>query len=116
MMVHDAATGPPVTERLFRTILAQGWDVTVLLSAGGEILYASPTVTRMLGYSPHDLLGRSALDLIHPEDAPAARSVLGGLGGNAGCTAPHACRVEHASEGWRWMEIAGTNLLAEPAV
>ncbi|MCK5146148.1 PAS domain S-box protein [bacterium] len=33
-----------------------------------KIIYASPSYEKILGYSPEELIGRSAIDLIHPED------------------------------------------------
>ena len=32
------------------------------------IVYVNPSFTRLLGYRPDDLLGRNAMDLLHPED------------------------------------------------
>jgi PAS domain S-box-containing protein len=45
----------------------QGPDIVVRASEGGVILYASATC-RVLGYEPHELVGRFGLDLVHPDD------------------------------------------------
>lgn len=39
------------------------------------ILYASDSVTDVLGYSPEYVIGRSAFDFLHPDEIPAIRQV-----------------------------------------
>jgi PAS domain S-box-containing protein len=35
-------------------------------------LYASPSVTGLLGWAPDELVGRSSFAMIHPADRPVA--------------------------------------------
>lgn len=39
------------------------------------ILYASDSVTDVLGYNPEDVIGRSAFDFLHPDEIPTIRQV-----------------------------------------
>lgn len=39
----------------------------------GRYRYASSTARQLLGYEPHQLIGRSPYDLLHPEDAAVVR-------------------------------------------
>ena len=54
-------------------------DVIALLDATGTILYTSPPVTRLLGYGPAELVGRSAFELLHPDDLARAQNLFAGL-------------------------------------
>lgn len=48
-------------------------DVITKHNMDGVIHYASPSVTRLLGYAPDELLGVTVFDLFHPDDAKSAR-------------------------------------------
>ncbi len=46
------------SEKRFRALIEHSYDIVLLLSAEGTILYASPSVERVLGYAPEELIGR----------------------------------------------------------
>src|SRR5262249_47031152 len=75
-----------------------------------------PATLRGLGYAPEEYLGRDALELLHPDDAPAVREFLAGLLRQPGGRAPTQYRMRHKDGSWRWLEAVATNLLDEPAV
>ncbi|WP_152040528.1 PAS domain-containing sensor histidine kinase [Salinigranum salinum] len=50
------------------TLLDHTIDIIVVLDETGEFQYANAAVRRVLGYDPEELIGRNALDLIHPDD------------------------------------------------
>ena len=50
------------------TLLDHTVDIIVVLDEVGEFQYANGAVRRVLGYDPEELIGRNALDLIHPDD------------------------------------------------
>jgi PAS domain S-box-containing protein len=45
------------------------------LSPEANIMFASESITDILGYQPHEVTGRSCFDYFHPEQVPFARSV-----------------------------------------
>ena len=57
------------TEQYFDA-LAQQSLVGIYLAARDRLLYANETITTMLGYQKHEILGLGILDVIHPEDRP----------------------------------------------
>ncbi len=59
------------SERNYRLIAENMTDLIGLMDIKGEILYASPSHETILGYESARFLGKSALELIHPEDIPA---------------------------------------------
>lgn len=49
----------------FRALIEKGVDMKTLSEASGAILYASPSIFKLLGY---ETTGRNIFDLIHPDD------------------------------------------------
>lgn len=50
-------------------------DIVIWVSAGGRILYASPSA-QMLGFTPDSMVHRPLVDFIHPEDRRPATDLL----------------------------------------
>ena len=57
----------------FRALIEHAFDVVLLLDRDYGVLYASPSVERVLGYAPRELVGRNGLDLIHSDQIEDAR-------------------------------------------
>ncbi|MCB9761076.1 MAG: response regulator [Alphaproteobacteria bacterium] len=58
-------------EQLYRLLAENATDVVTRASPDGTWSYVSPASRRLLGYDPQELVGRSAYDLIHPDDFDA---------------------------------------------
>jgi diguanylate cyclase (GGDEF)-like protein/PAS domain S-box-containing protein len=54
------------SERHFRSLIENALDTITILAADGTIMYESPAVERVLGFTPDELVGRNVFDLIHP--------------------------------------------------
>ncbi len=111
-------TDPQVraSERRFRALIENSSDMMALVGAGGEILYASPSTTRILGYSLEEFVGRNALELIHPQDADESRHSLNEVLATPGGSVTASFRLRAKDGTWRSIEGAGSNLLAEPSI
>ncbi len=102
-------------ETRLRSLLEHGSDVVLLLDPDGTIRFNAPATGRVLGYVGEDFVGRTAFELVHPEDLPAMRDVLAAVAAGAGPIVIQA-RARHKDESWRWIEGVVTNLLHEPSV
>jgi PAS domain S-box-containing protein len=73
--------------------------------------YVSPSYERVLGYLPEELVGRSAIEMIHPDDREqvvlAITAMLKAGTGSA------QFRYRHKDGGYRWIESTGRNLMNE---
>ncbi|WP_447972555.1 PAS domain S-box protein [Nitrospira sp. Kam-Ns4a] len=103
-------------ERRFRALIENASDLIVLLDHDGSVLFASPSVERVLGYTPMELIGRKARDLLHPDDQPAVTEVFAGGVRIPGHTATQEFRIRHRDGSWRTLEGTGKNLLHDPVV
>jgi PAS domain S-box-containing protein len=71
--------------------------------------YASPSYERILGYRSEELVGTSALEMIHPDDRDEAARRLGTmLAAGAGSV---QFRQRHRDGSYRWIESTGRNVV-----
>ena len=104
-------------EERFRSLVQNALDVITLVGADGAIRYESPSVERVLGYKPEDLVGTSILEHVHPEDVGRVRrSLAEGLNVVGTTGVKIECRFRHADGSWRHLEALGSNLLSDPSV
>jgi len=108
--------GASQTEAHFRSLIENASDIITILEADGRIRYESPSLERILGYKPEELIGRSAFELIHPDDVARIQKIF-----TEGLTRPGRIesseyRFRHKDGSWRVMEGIGKNLLEDPAV
>ena len=104
------------SERYFRTLTEQSSDIIVLIDIETRLLYASPSLERILGFSPDEILGQRMFELLHPDDLePVLRTVMDGIG-IPGAIRRLEYRFRHKSGSWRYLEGVGRNLLDDPAI
>jgi PAS domain S-box-containing protein len=103
-------------ERRLRSLLQHTCDLITIHDSDGAITYESPSVARVLQYSPGALLGKSPFDLIHPEDTGPARAAFREIKEGAHPEIALELRVRRADGEWLWLESLGSNLLDDPAV
>ena len=104
------------SEERFRSLIEHASDLVAIVSAGGTIDYSTPSVERVLGYSPADLVGQNAFSLLHPSDAPSVIGRFARLVRGVQCEGAIDCRVRHKSGSWHMLEVRVSNLLDDPAV
>ena len=67
------------SETRFRALIENSVDGILLCDAAGIHLYASPSMSRILGFSTDELLGQNTLDFFHPDDRDQGASLFGEL-------------------------------------
>ncbi len=100
----------------FRALIEHAFDVVLLLDRDCGVLYASPSVERVLGYPPRELVGRNALDLVHPDQLEDARNRFATALFSPGSVFTNDRLIQHKYGKSLWIETTMTNLLGEPSV
>jgi len=103
-------------EKRFMALIANSSDAISLLSPEGALIYDSPAAPGLLGYESGALVGKNLFDSIHPDDVDESRRTFQELIERPSERAFHTLRFRHQDGSWRWIEIIGSNLIAEPAV
>jgi PAS domain S-box-containing protein/putative nucleotidyltransferase with HDIG domain len=103
-------------EDRFRSLVQNSYEIILVLSAEGEIIYESPSTTRILGYRPGKLLGQTPDFLVHPDDLADVETAINGLLQKYQYDNTIEFRVRHANDSWIYLEAFGTNLLDHPGV
>jgi PAS domain S-box-containing protein len=102
------------SEAKFRSLIQNSSDIITILGSDGTIQYESPSIERVLGYKPDDLISKNAFDLIHPEDVASVLEVFNNLIQKPGTALSIEYRFQKQGGSWRFLESTGKNLLAEP--
>ncbi|MBL6751855.1 MAG: PAS domain S-box protein [Nevskia sp.] len=104
------------SELRFRALIEEATDVIFVMQPDGRMSYVSPSIKRAAGYAPEELVGRSFLEFIHPEDAKAALGSFQELVLRPEGSVQSQARYRHKDGSWRHVEAVGRNLLATPGV
>jgi len=71
------------SEESFRALI-EGSPEAIFVHRGGPLLYVNPAACAFLRLSANELVGRSLLDFVLPEDRTVAASTLDGMSGRGG--------------------------------
>lgn len=84
-------------------------------SAAAEMIAVDDSIVRMLGWAPEDLLGKTSLEFIHPDDQGLAVENWMQMLSSPGPSAPLRFRHLHRDGSWRWVEMTNHNFLDDPS-
>jgi PAS domain S-box-containing protein len=104
------------SEVWFRSLIELGASVYAVVDAEGNVLYESPSLERVYGWRPEELVGRSVFEHVHPDDLEYAKASFAELIANPGASKRVELRFRHKDASWLTIEVAGVNLIDNPAV
>lgn len=64
------------SEKKFRALLENSNDIILIVDRDLKYKYVSPSVKRIYGYSPEEMIGKSRTDFVHPDDLTIIKAVL----------------------------------------
>jgi PAS domain S-box-containing protein len=100
----------------FRALLQHSSDIITVMAADGTVLYNTPAVERVLGYPPEEMIGKVALDFVHPEDLPRVATRFAEAVAQPGVAVPVEFRFHHRDGRWIPLEAIGVNYLGDERV
>lgn len=127
-ITHMVATGIDVTAarlahdkhvetaRRFRVLLDSASDLVLCVDAQGVVTHVSSSGIALLGYDAAQWLGRSAFELIHPDDLAETLENFGATVDNTADDSPMTLRVRHANGSYVAFEVFAKNHLDDPDV
>ncbi|MBB4373113.1 diguanylate cyclase (GGDEF)-like protein/PAS domain S-box-containing protein [Bradyrhizobium sp. cir1] len=93
-------------EAHFRLLAEQSSDMVTRIGLDNRLLYVSPSCQRMIGWSPDELLGTSAVAGIHEEDMERVEQAITALKNGEAEEARFVYRQRHREKGDIWVEAA----------
>jgi PAS domain S-box-containing protein len=101
---HQAELALQKREEHFRRLIENGSDLIQIVTPELTIRYTSPSVERVLGFSPLQVFGMHLEEVIHPEDLAGVEEVQKEILATPGTTRSAEYRVRHADGSWRVFE------------
>ncbi len=103
-------------EQRFRKMIEHSSDMIVLVDAEGKILYESSAALRIIGYTSEELVGKSAFDLIYPDEREKIKEFFEKLVRTPGISPVQRMRVQHKNGHWIYVEAICNNLLHDDTI
>ena len=105
------------SEARFHALARNALDIVMITDADGTIRYISPSVERVLGYRPEEMIGTSSALYVHPDDLERSLEELAEAASKPGVH-PVAVetRVRRKDGSWCHLEGIANNLLNDPTV
>lgn len=103
-------------EKRFRALIEKGQDMKTLSTAEGKIVYCTPSITKVLGYSTEEFVHAGLYDLVHQDDIPMFVEKRKTISNVNGASFTCQLRVKHKHGKWVWCESTLTNYLDEPGI
>lgn len=104
-------------EEHFRALIENSLDGIAILDGDGIVRYASPSVERMLGHKPEDLIGRKSLEFVHPDDVQRVVDTFKSFTKDDMQQPVYVeARYLHKDGSWRTLQAVGNDLLDDPRV
>lgn len=103
-------------EEYFRSLIEGSHDVTAVVDRAGMVRYLSPSIQRLLGWAPGDLMGSSLRSLLHQEDADRTTHLIGRMVESSGGSVTSRCRMRDSAGRWRVIEYTARDLFDLPAI
>ena len=104
------------SEELFRSLSENASDIISVIGGDGTFRYESPSIKRILGYTPEELIGQNVFDYVHPDDLKRLSHIFQEAINKPGSMRSAEFRFRHKDSSWRILESIGKNLLGNEIV
>jgi two-component system, sensor histidine kinase and response regulator len=104
------------SEDRFRIAMERLSEILLLVDASFKILYVSPPVETVLGYTPDEYKYISTSELFHPDEWKDIRVFFRDILANPGVERRFTHQLKHKNGQYRWVEASHRNLLTDPSV
>ena len=102
------------SEDFYRALIESSTEIKCLTIADGTIIYMGSSVSKVLGFSPQQMVGKYYEDFVHPEDRKKLKKQLRALIKNPGDNIRIQIRCINIHGKFSWFEGNVINLLDKP--
>lgn len=99
------------SEYRFRSLIENASDAVIIVNEQLEVIYASDSLQRVIGYTPGEVMGLNCFSELHPEDVQKMEHSLQEVLRNPGKTIRGEYRRKNRGEVYVWLESSATNLI-----
>jgi PAS domain S-box-containing protein len=103
-------------EKRFRALVENSTDGITVLAVDGTVLDVSYSGKKILGYEPHDLVGKIREDLIHPDDLAKVHNSFQKVTKIPSASETIEYRFKMPDGNFKWLEGTFHNLTHEKAI
>ncbi len=114
--LKEAETKLEESVSYYQSLLENSFDGVSIIDSAGIIKYQTPSVEKIIGYTPESRLGASSLSLIAPEDFPKVQSILADLATGRTHEARTIIKYKRSDNQLRFLEIYAKSMLKDPVV
>jgi diguanylate cyclase (GGDEF)-like protein/PAS domain S-box-containing protein len=112
-----------VTQARYRALAEHSSDLVCVIDTHASVSYMSPSVEKLLGWHPDEIVGRPVTDFVRTDDLGLVGDLLEDLRGGVPRVSPgegrtHTIntRLRHANGTWRDYEIITSDYLDDPSI
>lgn len=114
--LKETLTALKYSEEYFRALIENVTDIVTITDYKGNFIYTSPSIKRILGYNPDDLIGKNVFDYVHPDEKKLIFKHFQKRVRSEISRQFIEFQFKHNDGYWCTLESMGNNLLAHPAV
>jgi PAS domain S-box-containing protein len=103
-------------QKRFRAMVEKSAEGIVLGTPEKGVIYASPSVERVLGYTPDEFAGRSLYGAVHTDHGQHMADTIAELLAEPNKVVIDEVMLLHKDRSWRTIECTMRNLMHEPSV
>ncbi len=99
------------SEEKYRLLIENQTDLVVKVDNKGNYVFISPSYLKVFGKTEEELLGKSYLPLVHPDDQKKTEEEMKKL-----YSPPYRCFIEQRAltvDGWRWFAWSDNSIVSE---
>lgn len=105
-----------LSEKRFQALIENTNEIISLSNLEGNVLYVSPAIEKITGFTPKEITDKTYFIKIHPDQVEDSKKILGQLIKNPGVSIPRVHRLLHKEGHYVWVEGTVINLLDNPDV
>ncbi len=104
------------SEQRFRALIEHTDEMITMIGVNGTVLYQSPSVATVMGYTEEELAGRNSFEFVHPDDIVGLITRHKLLLTRPGGVYQNEFRFKHKDGSWHYIESISQNLLEVPGI